>query len=50
MTRDSTADHGFAVAHDVRVPYMQRTRDYYRPWATARRTNGLTAPRFHFNR
>jgi D-proline reductase (dithiol) PrdB len=30
MTRDGAADHGFAVAHDVPVPYMQRARDYYR--------------------
>jgi hypothetical protein len=30
MTCDRAADHGFAVAHDVPVPYMQRTRDYYR--------------------
>ena len=27
MTRP--VDHGFAAAHDVPVPYMQRTRDYY---------------------
>ena len=29
MTPDTPADHGFAVVHDVPVPYMQRTRDYY---------------------
>nr|WP_329688429.1 reductase [Caldimonas sp.] len=29
MTRDSTTEHAFALAHDVPVPYMQRTRDYY---------------------
>lgn len=29
MTRDGAADYGFAVAHDVPVPYMQRARDYY---------------------
>ena len=27
MTRP--VDHGFAAAHDVPVPYMERTRDYY---------------------
>jgi D-proline reductase (dithiol) PrdB len=30
MTADRTVDFGFAAAHDVPIPYIQRTRDYYR--------------------
>ena len=29
MTRDGGAGYGFALAHDVPVPYLQRIRDYY---------------------
>lgn len=29
MMGDRRADYGFAVAHDVPVPYLQRIREYY---------------------
>ncbi len=29
MNRERATEYGFAVAHDVPIPYLQRTRDYY---------------------